>query len=273
MKREGIAVGRTALLMVMTLPFIYPFVFLVATALKPLPEFNQDSVGLPAHATLENLSEAWNEASLGPAIVHSLIAVGIAVVLNVALSSVAAFWFVRHRGRLATSLRWTLIATMAVPAPVFIVPLFVQLSAWGLTDSLVTLGVVFAAWNVSFGLYLMYTFIDALPHELTEAAEVDGANSFQLLRSVLLPLSMPAMATLAVLTFVWSWSDLLISIVLVQDPSRRLVTPATALLADQYSTDIPKNAAGVLIAILPMLAVFLFGQRFLVRGILAGVGK
>jgi raffinose/stachyose/melibiose transport system permease protein len=267
------SVGRTALLVVATLPFLYPFIFLVSTAFKPLSDFNRDQIGLPANPTTENLRSAWSIADLGPAMLHSLIAVGVAVIVTVVLASTGAFWFVRHRGRLSTTLRWVLIGTMAVPPPVFIIPLFIQLSDWSLTDNLLALGFVYAAWNVSFGLYLMFAFLAGLPAEVTEAAEVDGANAFQLLTRVMLPLARPALATLAVLTFIWSWSDLLISVVLVQDPSRRLLTPATALLNDQYNTNTPRNTAGVLIAILPMLLVFLLGQRSLVRGILAGVGK
>jgi raffinose/stachyose/melibiose transport system permease protein len=272
-KRDGVGIGRTALLLVAALPFVYPFVFLVSTALKPLSEFNEDAVGFPSSPTLTNLREAWNEASLGPAMLHSLVAVGVAVIVTMALSASGAYWFTRHRGRWSAALRWALIGTMAIPPPVFIIPLFVQLSDWGVTDNLVMLGVVYAAWNAPFGLYLMYAFFDGLPSEVLEAAEVDGASSLQSLLRVLMPLSKPALATLAVLTFIWSWSDLLISIVIVQDPSKRLLTPATALLSDQFSTNVPKNTAGVLIAILPLLAVFLLGQRSLVRGILAGVGK
>jgi raffinose/stachyose/melibiose transport system permease protein len=265
--------GRTALLIVATLPFLYPFIFLVSTAFKPLSDFNRDQIGLPTSPTTENLRSAWEIADLGPAMIHSLIAVGVAVVVTVVLAATGAFWFVRHQGRLSTTLRWILIGTMAVPPPVFIIPLFIQLSDWSLTDNLLALGFVYAAWNVSFGLFLMYAFLTGLPSEVTEAAEVDGANAWQLLTRVMLPLARPAIATLAVLTFIWSWSDLLISVVLVQDPSRRLLTPATALLNDQYNTNTPRNTAGVLIAILPMLLVFLLGQRSLVRGILAGVGK
>lgn len=273
LKRNRISIGRTTLLLILTVPFIYPFVFLISTALKPLSEFNEDAVGFPASPTLTNLREAWNEASLGPAMVHSLFAVGVAVVVTIAFSASGAYWFTRHRGRWSRALRWALIGTMAIPPPVFIIPLFVQLSDWSVTDNLVMLGFVYAAWNAPFGLFLMYTFFEGLPTEVLEAAQVDGANSFQSLLRVLLPLSRPALATLAVLTFIWSWSDLLISVVLVQDPSRRLLTPATALLSDQFSTNVPKNTSGVLIAILPLLAVFLLGQRSLVRGILAGVGK
>ena len=273
MNRDGVSFGRTALLLLFAIPFIYPFVFLISTAIKPLAEFNDDAVGFPANPTLTNLREAWNEASLGPAMLHSLVAVGIAVIVTTALSASGAFWFTRHRGRWSGALRWALIGTMAIPPPVFIIPLFVQLSDRGLTDNLVGLGFVYAAWNAPFGLFLMYAFFEGLPSEVVEAAQVDGASATQALLRVLLPLSKPALATLAVLTFIWSWSDLLISVVLVQDPSKRLLTPATALLSDQFSTNVPKNTAGVLIAILPLLLVFLLGQRSLVRGILAGVGK
>jgi raffinose/stachyose/melibiose transport system permease protein len=265
--------GKTGVLVVFCLPFLYPFVFLVATAVKPLSAFNQNQVNLPSSPTLHNLADAWHTASLGPAMLHSVIAVAVAVVVTVAISAAGAFWFLGHDGRVARAARFCLIGTMALPPPVFIVPLFVLLSDHGLTDNLVVVGLVYAGWNASFGLYLTYAYFRGLPVEVLEAAEVDGATRLQLLLRVIVPLSKPVLATLAVLTFIWSWSDLLISVVLVQDPGRRLLTPATALLADQFSTNVPRNAAGVLIAILPMLLVFLVGQRSIVRGILAGVGK
>jgi ABC-type glycerol-3-phosphate transport system permease component len=265
--------SKTAVLVVFCVPFLYPFVFLVGTALKPLSAFNQNEVNLPSRPTLTNLESAWNFASLGPAMLHSAIAVGVAVVVTVGISAAGAFWFLGHDGRVARVARYCLIGTMALPPPVFIIPLFVLISAHGLANSLVVVGLVYAGWNASFGLYLTYAYFRGLPAEVLEAAEVDGASRLQLLWRVIVPLSKPVLATLAVLTFIWSWSDLLISVVLVQDPGRRLLTPATALLASQYSTNTPRNAAGVLIAILPILVVFLVGQRWLVRGILAGVGK
>jgi ABC-type glycerol-3-phosphate transport system permease component len=264
---------KTAILVVFCLPFLYPFVFLISTALKPLAVFNQNEAGLSSSFTFKNISDAWNFASLGPAMLHSAIAVAVAVVVTVLISAAGAFWFLRHEGRLARLARYALIGTMALPPPVFIIPLFVLLSSNGLSNSLIALGIVYAGWNGSFGLYLTYAYYRGLPPEVLEAAEVDGATGAQLLFRVLIPLSKPMLATLAVLTFIWSWSDLLISVVLIQSPARRLLTPATALLSNQYSTDTPRNAAGVLIAVVPILAVFLIGQRWLVRGILAGVGK
>ena len=119
----------------------------------------------------------------------------------------------------------------------------------------------------------MHAYFRSIPTEILEAAQVDGASLMAQFYRIILPLSKPAIATLAALTFVWSWGDLLLSVVLVQDPGQRTLTVSAALLSDQYSTDIPKNAAGVVVAIIPMLLVFLIGQRYLVRGIAAGVGK
>jgi len=265
--------GKTVLLVVMTLPFLYPFAFLVATALKPLPEFQEDKLGWPDRPSFENISAVWDEVGLGQAMLNSLLAVGVGVVVTVLISAAGAFWFLQHHGRAANVLRSLVLLTMALPPPVFIIPLFVLMSAQGLTNNLLALGIVYAGWNAAFGLYLMHAYYRALPLEVLEAARVDGASLLQQFFYIILPLSRPALATLGVLAFLWSWSDLLLSVVLIQDPERRTVTVATALLADQYSTNIPKNAAGVLLALIPILAIFLLGQRYLARGIAAGVGK
>jgi ABC-type glycerol-3-phosphate transport system permease component len=273
-KRRRWSPGRTTVLVIAALPFLYPFAFLVGTALKPNAEFVADEVNFPSHATFANFSSAWTQADLGAGMVHSAIAVGVGVVLTVLISASSGFWFLIHQGRAATALRIILIGTMALPPPVFIIPLFVLLSDWQLSNNLIVLGCVYAAWNGSFGLYLTYAYYQrAIPEEVLEAARIDGATRWAQFRRIVLPLSKPAMATIAVLSFVWSWSDLLLAIVLIQNPAQRTLIPATTLLTNRYNTDLPANAAAVVLALLPMLIVFLGGQRFLQRGILAGVGK
>lgn len=266
--------GKTGLLVIATAPFLYPFVFLIITALKPALEFDRDPIGLPRSLAPQNLSDAWTQASLGPAMLHTVVAVGVAVLVTALISAAGAFWFLRHTGRIAFVLRTAIIATMACPPPVFIIPLFVLLNNWNMTNNLVALGLVYAGWNASFGLYLMDAYYKGgIPPEVLEASQVDGASLIQQFVRIVLPLSTPALATLAALTFVWSWGDLLISVVLVQDPGTRTLMPSVALLADRYNTNIPQNIAGVLLALIPMLLVFLAGQRYLQRGIVAGVTK
>jgi raffinose/stachyose/melibiose transport system permease protein len=266
--------SKTFIAALCTLPMLYPFAFLVGTALKTQSEFTQNAAGFPQQPTTANFGYAWRAADLGAASLHSIIAVGVGVVATTAISALGAYWFFLHKGRVARTLRIALIGTMALPPPIFIIPLYVLLSDANLTNNLVVLGLVYAAWNASFGLYLIHAYLQrGLPTEVLEAARVDGASVWQTFRRIVIPLLRPAIATLAVLTFVWSWSDLLIALVIIQNSSQRTLVPATALLTNHYNTDIPANAAAVVIALIPMLIVFLLGQRFLQRGILAGVGK
>jgi ABC-type glycerol-3-phosphate transport system permease component len=266
--------SKTAIAVVCTLPMLYPFAFLVGTALKTQGNFTADAAGFPQQLTISNFSYAWRSADLGAGALHSVIAVGVGVVVTVLISALGAFWFFLRRGRIARTVRFILIGTMALPPPIFIIPLYVLLSDANLTNNLVVLGLVYAAWNASFGLYLIHAYLQrGLPPEILEAARVDGAGMWQMFRRIVVPLLRPAIATLAVLTFVWSWSDLLMALVIIQDSTSRTLIPATALLTNRYNTDIPGNAAAVVIALIPMLVVFLLGQRFLQRGILAGVGR
>jgi raffinose/stachyose/melibiose transport system permease protein len=272
-KGRGVSPSRTLVITLATLPFLYPFVFLLGTALKSANEFQTNEAGLPHALTLTGIREAWTDASLGSAMLHSLVAVGIAVFVTVLVSASGAFWFLRHEGRLAKLLRIGLIGTMAIPLPAFIIPLFVLLADHGLTDNLIVMGLVYAGWNSSFGLYLTYAYFKGLPPEVLEAAQIDGATVVQQLRYVVMPLSKPVLVTLGVFAFIWSWSDLLAAVILVQDPAQRLLVPATALLADAHQNNVPRTASGVVIAMIPMVIVFLLGQRALVRGITSGVGK
>jgi raffinose/stachyose/melibiose transport system permease protein len=272
--RRQVGSSRLILAIVCTLPMLYPFVFLVATAIKPQHEFISNPSGVPQTVTFSNFTTAWTSANLGPGLLHSLLAVSIGVVLTVGASAAGAFWFHLHRGAWARVIRIVLVGTMALPPPVFIVPLYVLVSDADLSNNLIVLGAVYAAWNCSFGLYLVYAYLDrGLPPEVLDAAHVDGASNGQAFRLLVMPLLRPVVATLAVLAFVWSWSDLLMAVVLIQDVAHRTLIPATALLTNRFNTDIPANAAAVVIALVPMFIVFLLGQRQLQRGILAGVGK
>jgi ABC-type glycerol-3-phosphate transport system permease component len=273
-RRRSRSARKTVFVVLTTVPFLFPFAFLVATAFKSTREFTLDPTGLPTSVSTLSFRTAWSTASLGAAMVHSLIAVSVAVVATVFASATAAWWFFRYRQRAASALRAVLIGTMVLPAPVFVIPLYVLVSQWSLANNLVVLGFVYAAVNSSFGLYLVYTYYKrGIPREVLEAAEVDGASSTRQFISIVVPLARPILATLAVLTFVWSWGDLLLSVVLIENPALRTVVPATAVFANRYNAQIPVSAAAVVIGLVPMLLVFAMGQRFLKLGILSGIGK
>lgn len=265
---------RTALIAVLTVPFVLPFFYVISVALKPIDEYNLDQVGLPQNPTLDNFAQAWTGTDLGASLLHSAIAVATGLVVGAAASSSAAFWFYRYRGRVASVLRAMIIATMAVPAAVFVLPLFVGVSRAGLSNNLVVLGLVYAGASGGLGLYIMSThFREAIPSELVEAAEMDGASALRQYWSIFLPLGAPAIATYCTLAFIFSWGELLLASVLVRSEERRTAATAAALLADEYSLNVPVTAAAVVIILSPMLVVFAVGQKYLQAGLTGGSHK
>jgi ABC-type sugar transport system permease subunit len=265
---------RTALAILITIPFVYPFVFLVGTALKTESEFVQDPLGIPDTFTLSHLSFAWNTAELDNATVNSLIAVGVGVAVCVVISSAAAFYFRRNPGPLTRALLTVTVGFWVLPWVIWIIPFFILLSDLGLVNNLVTLGVVYGTMSAPFAVFFLWSYFrNGIPDEVLDASAVDGASALQQFLRVVLPLSVPALATVVALTFVNLWGDLLMAIILLQDAQKFTVTAAAAGLVGQFEFPTQAIAAASLISIAPMLLIFVLAQRAIMRGFTAGIGK
>jgi ABC-type glycerol-3-phosphate transport system permease component len=255
-------------------PFVYPFAFLISMALKTPRAWAQDQTGFSAHLTTVNLASAWSGANLGRATLNSLLAVIVGSVVCTCVAAGGAYWFLRHWNRVSQALLGILICFWVLPYVVFIIPLFVTLARLGLINNLWILGLLYAASYIPFGIYLVHAYLrNAAIAEVVEAARVDGANSFGVFRRIVVPLSKPVLGTLAALTFVWCWGDLIGALVILQDPGHWTVTVAASALVGRYGMQTQTGAAAALIGIVPVIAVFLFAQKAIVRGITAGVGK
>jgi len=266
--------GAVAWLWVAMIPFLYPFLFMIATAIRSPNEFLQNSVSIiPTQITFEHLQKAWTAGGLGEAMANSLYATVIGVLVSCALATTAGFFFLRNNSRPAKFVRIAIFASQALPAPVWLIPLYVAASDWGVANQLWFLGILYGLVAARFGAYLMYAYYRGLPTEIFEAARVDGASIVRQFRSIVLPLSLPPLATLVALTFVWSWGDFLLALVFTGASGNPTVTVAAASLVGQYSTGQQTQAAALVISMVPMIFVFAFAQRFLVQGALAGSVK
>ena len=159
---------------------------------------------------------------------------------------------------------------LAIPLEAIVVPLYFTLDDVGLTDSYVSVILAEAALFMPFGTLWMMTNFEGVPREIVEAARIDGASPFAALTKVLLPLSWPSIATLAALFFMWSWNQFLLVLVLIQDPDKRTLPSGLSRFVGEYSTDVPLLSASTLMAITPVLVVYLAFQRTFVRGMLQG---
>jgi multiple sugar transport system permease protein len=161
-----------------------------------------------------------------------------------------------------------------VPGAVWVIPLNTLLVQFGLGDNIVVLGVVQGIAQLPFGVVLMTTYLSSgLPMEILEAARVDGASLWRQFRSIVLPLSGPGLGALLALVTAFTWGDLQIGLVLMQSPDRFPVTLAVTTLVGRATPGLQPIAAAGLISLLPLLILFAFTQRLMVRGIASGVGR
>ncbi|NLG56856.1 MAG: carbohydrate ABC transporter permease, partial [Clostridiales bacterium] len=171
------------------------------------------------------------------------------------------------------ALRSLLVAALMFPAFSTIVPVYRMISSAGLFDTLSGVGLVQIAGNLAFATTVMTGFIATLPYELEEAAFIDGAGVFRIFLRVILPLSKSALATVGIFTFIWSYNDLFLQMVLLRS---RALMPVSAILREissQYGTDFGLMAAAVVVVVVPMLIVYMALQKYIIKGLTAGAVK
>lgn len=252
---------------------IYPILFVIFTAFKTERDYRGDNVGPPLDATLENVRAAWDQAAIGEFAIHSLIVVSISVLVIVSLAALAGFAFAHLRFPLQRGSLVLVIAMMMLPASILMVPLFRTVQQVGLLNEYLGLVLVYASLNLPFSIYLMTSYYRAIPRELLQAAEVDGASTLRSFATIALPLVRPGILTLVTLNFLWLWNELLFALLILQDPSKRTLTTGLALLNGEHATSVPLISAGLMLSLVPPLLVFAFFQRNLAEGMTAGAVK
>ncbi len=258
---------KTGIALVLTIPFIVPFLLLISTAFRTQKDYIDNPGGLPRSFTFANLTSAWSGANLGSAVLSTLITCVVACVLCAVVALAGGFWFRIHGGRAAAWLKWMLVACYAIPEVAWLIPVFVTLSQVGLTNSRVVTGAIDGVSTLPFAFYLVHTYLrQALTSDLLEAATLDGASVLRTFTTIAVPIARPVLASVVALVFVWTFGDLLIAATLLQNPSVNTLTLATAFLSTRENVNLQGQAAAGLVALLPTLVVFLGAQKALARG-------
>jgi len=249
---------------------LLPGLFVLFTALKTRDEYAFDKIGPPSSAYLGNIEEAMRGGRFGQWLINSVILATGSVVVSLVVSAPAAFAFSRMRFRGQTLLLSVVTALMVVPPVVLVLPLFLLLSRLGLTSTYTGVILVYAGLLTPFSVYLLTSFFRAVPNALIEAMSIDGAASHTVLLRLLLPLTAPALATLIVVNALWVWNDLLIALVMLPRDELRTLMVGVTVFGSRYNADVPVAMTGMLLASLPMLILYLVGQRYFIRGLAAG---
>jgi raffinose/stachyose/melibiose transport system permease protein len=271
---DYVRVGLWIALIIATLIWISPLVFILFASLKPPLEVN----GTPAFTPPSSLYWAnWGNAfvtgDLGHAALNSLIIAGIKVPLGLLLSALAAYALARIPFRRRRLLLVAITIGSMVPVQVAIGPLFRLVLDLGLLDSYAGVILPYIAFGLPYSTFILYNFFRALPFELDESARVDGASSLRIFAQIILPLSLPPLAALFILDFVGTWNEYGIALVILQSADMRTVPLAIQNFQTSFTSDYGAINAFTLLSMLPVLIVYLLFQRAFVSGLSAGAVK
>jgi ABC-type glycerol-3-phosphate transport system permease component len=252
---------------------LYPFYFMLAASFKTNKEYTVNPVGPPKHFTLDSFRSMLEKTDVIRSLANSFVIVCVSVAVILVVSAMAGYAFSKLKFWGANKVFLAILATIMIPIQVVIIPLYVNMADMNLVNKPLSVILVYTAISIPFGAYLLRSFYDGIPGELLEASMIDGLSYTQIFTRIMLPVSGPALATLAILQFINLWNDLLISMIFLQDPASRTVTVTIAALAGKHLTDYPVVISGLLVSAIPGVLGFLFFQRFLVKGVTAGVTK
>ena len=255
--------------------WLAPTVGLLVTSLRPREAISASGwwTTTPAEVTLQNYLQVLSAQGMGAAFWNSTLIAVPATALTVAVAALAAYGFAWGRFRGRDWLFLLVVGMLVVPPQTLLVPVLRLSNAAGLTGSYLGIWLAHVGFGLPLGIFLLRNFYAALPGELVEAARVDGASSWQVFARVLLPLSVPGLASLAIFQFMWVWNDLLVAMVLMNDPATQPMTVRIQALLGTYATEWDVMSSAAFISMAVPLAVFLALQRYFVTGITAGAVK
>ena len=267
---RGERLANYAILIAFAVFALYPVLTIVAAALGP-----DDAAGGQVGAGVlglhpENFAKAWEDGHFGSYLRTSVVVSVTVVVVGVTLSILSGFAFGTMRFPGSTVLFYVFLLGIMMPSEAVVVPLYFDLRTLGLTDTLWAVVLPQVAQSVAFGTFWMRAYFRTSSRSLVEAARLDGASTRRILWSVLVPLARPAIVTLTVLVFMWTWNEFLIPLVMVTSESLRTAPLGLAFFQGQYSQGFTLLAAGAVIVATPVVILYLFLQRHFIAGMLEG---
>jgi multiple sugar transport system permease protein len=255
-------------LVLIALVFLVPLAWMVSTSLKPKSQwFSAEIYWIPKTITLANYQSLLDNPATPIArwFMNSLLVGAMATVAILIIDSLAAYAYARMEFRGRNLLFAVLLATLFLPGMMFLVPNFLTIFNLHLLNNYA--GVILPGLAGVFGVFFLRQFFETIPKELEEAAVLDGANAFQTFFRVALPLARPALATLAVITFLASWNDFLWPLLILQQPDLLTLPPGLANLQGAYTSEYGQMMAGAMVAAVPVLIIYIALQRFIVQSV------
>ncbi|MFF1828491.1 carbohydrate ABC transporter permease [Paenarthrobacter sp. NPDC058040] len=267
------AISHTALT-IWSLIVILPLLWTVMSSFKTSSEIFASPFALPSQWRFDNYVKAWSEAGIGSYFLNSVIVVGCALVIVMVLGAMCAYVLARYTFPGSRAIYYLMLAGLTFPIFLAMVPLFFVLQRIGLLNTLPGLILVYVGFALPFTVFFLFSFFKSLPHEITEAAALDGAGEWRTFFQVMLPMAKPGLASVAIFNFLGLWNQFLIP-VSINAAGPRVLSQGLAAFAGQmgYAVDFGALFAAVTVTVVPVLIVYIIFQRQLQGSVSQGTMK
>jgi ABC-type glycerol-3-phosphate transport system permease component len=267
------AITRQGIVILATVLSLFPVYFMTVSSFKTKAEYIANKWGFPSSLSTKNFVTALAGEKFFIRFANSTILTVGAVAISLVIACFAAYAFARMDFAGKRTLFNLILSLMVIPPVVMIVPLFIAMVRWGMINTYHGTILIYTGLLLPFSIYLMTNFFQTIPKEIIDAAYIDGCSNFGVFAQILVPLSTPAIITLVVVNALWVWNELLIALIFMQRDELKTLMVGIAAMRSRNYVDIPATMAGLLIATIPIVVVYMFGQRYFIRGLIGGAVK
>jgi len=251
----------------------YPILWMILNSFKDNMDFAKNPFGLPVQWLFENYKTAWETARLDTYFLNSVIVSVTAVIITVFAGALASYFLARFTFKWSKSMYGFFVFGMLIPIHATLVPMFLLMKHLGLLNTHLGLIFPYIAFNLPITIFILVSFMKAFPSDIEESAIMDGCGVFRIFWSIILPMTKPAIATVVILNFINNWNEFSFALVLINDEALKTLPLGLANFAGQFTTNYGAQMAGLTIAIIPTIVIYMLLEEHLVKGMTAGAVK
>ncbi len=273
---KKLSIGKIIIYILLTiwaLTTIYPFFWVINNSFKGSQEILSNAFSLPQDFTLDNYKNAFASTNILRSYANSLIISGTVTLVVIVLSTMSAFFMTRFNFKGKKIVYMLFLGSLMIPAFSTIIPVFSIVANFDLINKHIAVIIPQVAGNLSFAIIVLMGYMSTLPIELEEAAFLEGCNIFGIYRRVIMPLSIPTIASVAVFTFLWSYNDLFLQMIILRTADVMPISALLRMISSQFGTDFGLMAASVTLVVVPVLIIYIILQKYIIEGMTQGALK
>jgi raffinose/stachyose/melibiose transport system permease protein len=275
-KKINLRLGKKAIWLtgaILSVAYVMPFFLVFVNAFKSNLDIIQDPLALPTKLNWDNFQQAIQKMNFFVSLTNSLIVTILAVSILIIFSSMLAYFLARNNNKFTKTTFFLLVASMIVPFQALMIPFSAIFAGFVKWNNIASLIFFYLGFGVALSTFLYHGFISNIPMELDEAAAIDGASDFTIFWRIIFPMLRPVTATVAIINSLWIWNDFLLPRLVLTQQKNQTLPLSTYLFYGQYETNYGQAMAGLVLAVLPIIVLYIFLQRQFISGISSGAVK